>query len=367
MRDELAVRFYKETEAWLADPWAARDAYIDVVLDGSPAARDAFLARQAPDVRTSADRQLVWRLLESQRHAMLMFTSCGWFFDDVDGIEARQILRYAGRAIETGGTAQIAERFKSALERAASNRAEAGTARAIFENELMLSRVEPAEIAAWWAAASSVAATGGSNDTRPAFPAWDVSEEVRREDAVDGVRLVTGRVRVRSLSLEDEDRFDFAALFRFSGDLWGGIRPAVSDETETDPELPSILREHGVAGVLTALDEHYALERIGMETLSRLRRSQPDHRAGALASYAAEALPSLAHRWTEHGDVSALDIAESMLDIIQEVPATPDLWEAQNAWFVALERATHRLRADAPEVEHVSAIASRLGISSKSG
>ena len=55
------------------------------------------VGRGALDAET---RMQARRLLDMQRYAMLMFTSCGWFFDDPSGLETTQILRYAARAIE---------------------------------------------------------------------------------------------------------------------------------------------------------------------------------------------------------------------------------------------------------------------------
>jgi alpha-amylase/alpha-mannosidase (GH57 family) len=79
----------------LHDPWAARDAYIDVLL--GELTIDDFLAQHSPP---GADHVLVLTLLEEQRHALLMYTSCGWFFNDLAGTETVQILRYAARAID---------------------------------------------------------------------------------------------------------------------------------------------------------------------------------------------------------------------------------------------------------------------------
>ena len=81
LRDELAPRFEAEAGRFFDDPWAARDRYL------SPGGH--------PDLPVRA-----LELLEMQRHAMLMYTSCGWFFNDLAGIETIQVLQYAGRAVQ---------------------------------------------------------------------------------------------------------------------------------------------------------------------------------------------------------------------------------------------------------------------------
>src|SRR5262249_25078139 len=100
LRDTLAPEFEDLARPYLADPWAARDDYIEVLLDRSPASVDRFLKRHALSPPRPDERVTVLKLLELQRHAMLMFTSCGWFFDEISGIEPVQVLQYAGRAIQ---------------------------------------------------------------------------------------------------------------------------------------------------------------------------------------------------------------------------------------------------------------------------
>jgi uncharacterized protein DUF3536/glycosyl hydrolase family 57 len=88
------------------DPWAARDAYIDVVLDAQPSA--AFAARWVGDRAPVEARRTLLKLLEAQRWRLAMFSSDGWFWDDPIRPETRQVMRFAARAAqltdEIGGT-----------------------------------------------------------------------------------------------------------------------------------------------------------------------------------------------------------------------------------------------------------------------
>ena len=137
LRDELAPRFEREAAGVLRDPWAARDAYIDVLLDRSPAAVDAFLARfAAGSLAAGSDRVRALKLLELQRHAMLMYTSCGWFFDDLSGIETVQILHYAGRVAQLAQElfrTPVEPELLRRLEKAKSNVPAEGTGRDLYE------------------------------------------------------------------------------------------------------------------------------------------------------------------------------------------------------------------------------------------
>jgi hypothetical protein len=88
------------------DPWAARDAYIDVVLETEP--RAAFAAKWAGSKAPVEARRTLLKLLEAQRWRLAMFSSDGWFWDDPIRPETRQVMRFAARAAqltdEIGGT-----------------------------------------------------------------------------------------------------------------------------------------------------------------------------------------------------------------------------------------------------------------------
>ncbi len=110
--------FEREGESLLVDAWAARDAY-GAVLGAPDAAVGRFLDEwlHLPDDRSARAR--AHQLLELERHALRMFTSCGWFFDDIAGIESLIVLRSAARAIELAG-AEAARLEAGLLERLAS-------------------------------------------------------------------------------------------------------------------------------------------------------------------------------------------------------------------------------------------------------
>ena len=94
LRDDTVVRFETAGSEVLRDPWAARNDYIDVILDHR--ALDTFLNRHA----LRPDETRIVQLMEMQRSGLLMFASCGWFFSDVAGIETIQVMRYAARVMD---------------------------------------------------------------------------------------------------------------------------------------------------------------------------------------------------------------------------------------------------------------------------
>jgi len=129
LRDDTAVKFEDAGSDHLRDPWAARNDYIEAVLDHR--LLDTFLSRHA--VRPDATR--IVKLLEMQRSALLMFTSCGWFFSDLAGIETIQVMRYAGRVMDLQQQLGFEPRKKEFLEilaEAKSNVSEKGNGADLF-------------------------------------------------------------------------------------------------------------------------------------------------------------------------------------------------------------------------------------------
>jgi alpha-amylase/alpha-mannosidase (GH57 family) len=112
LRDTVASCFEMIGRKYLKEPWKARNEYIHVILDRSAERREEFAHEHFSKGISPADRVKAWKLLEMQRHAMLMYTSCGWFFDELSGIETVQAMQYAARVV------QLAEElFGNSIER----------------------------------------------------------------------------------------------------------------------------------------------------------------------------------------------------------------------------------------------------------
>lgn len=133
LRDDTAVKFESVGKELLRDPWAARNDYVGVILDRE--ARATFLNHHAGRSLSAIKESLVLSLMEMQRSALLMFTSCGWFFSDLAGIEPIQVMRYAARVIDLQdhlGLEPPRKRFLEMMAEAKSNQPEKGNGADIF-------------------------------------------------------------------------------------------------------------------------------------------------------------------------------------------------------------------------------------------
>jgi len=137
LRDRLQSLYDTDAARLVKDPCAARNAYIDVLLDRSPEAVERFLDGHQTHALGAGERVRILKLLELQRHAQLMYTSCGWYFDDISGIEAVQVLEYAARAIQlaeelTGGPG-LEPAFLEILQKGPSNEPGLGSGRDVYQ------------------------------------------------------------------------------------------------------------------------------------------------------------------------------------------------------------------------------------------
>jgi alpha-amylase/alpha-mannosidase (GH57 family) len=197
LRDFAAARFEEDGGTVLRDPWAARDDYIEVLLSG-PGSWRAFLVRHGRRGASRADRTRALTLLEVQRQALLMYTSCGWFFDDVGGIEAVQILKYSCRVLDLLGELQVPsprERFLEILGEARSNETERGTAADIFRDVVEPLRVPPRRMVAHLALSGLVDTWEKPQESG----SYLVRRQSSRKETEGGTTLATGRVSIESV------------------------------------------------------------------------------------------------------------------------------------------------------------------------
>jgi (1->4)-alpha-D-glucan 1-alpha-D-glucosylmutase len=230
LRDVLAPCFEKHAGALLRDPWRARDDYIAVVLDRSPEGVTAFLQRQAGRELSAAERVTALRLLELQRNALLMYTSCGWFFGEVSGLEAVQVLRYAGRAVQLARELfghDFEGPLLDRLAQARSNLPEHTDGRQIYEKLVRPAVVDWNKLGAHYAVSSLFE----PYPPRAHVYCFMVEREDYQAFEAGKARLVVGRVRVTSEVTGEVTGLSFAVLHFGDHNVNGGVRTFQGEES----------------------------------------------------------------------------------------------------------------------------------------
>ena len=211
--------FVNEGKKFIKDVWGARDHYIDIVIRRREESINDFIVRNALEKEHDSTVTIL-KLMEMERNGLLMFTSCGWFFSDVSGIESIQILKYAGRALELAHdltNRNIEEEFLKKLEKAESNKREEENGAVIY-NELF---------------------------------SFTINELDRKESFLGDTSLCMSHSVVKSLITEERKELVMAALrmggidFRFSikeyGNYYGEIKEEITKKFGK-PNMTEVIR-----------------------------------------------------------------------------------------------------------------------------
>jgi alpha-amylase/alpha-mannosidase (GH57 family) len=153
LSDRLRAIFESEGAKYLKDPWQARNAYIEVILNRSNGVLEEFFSQHGTANLKEDDRVAALRLLEMERHCLLMYTSCGWFFADISGLESLQVIKYAARALQLGQyftSEPLEPPFLKILERAVSNIPKEGNGLTIYQKHIRPAVVDYPKVANQW-------------------------------------------------------------------------------------------------------------------------------------------------------------------------------------------------------------------------
>ena len=275
LRDSLLEPYETKTAELLIDPWLARDEYVNIVLDRGDASLNKFLATHARSALSESEMVTVLSLLEMQRHAMLMYTSCGWFFDELSGIETVQVIMYAGRALQLAQRLfpdHHEESFRDLLQSAQSNLPEYGNGAQVFDRWVKPAQVDLQAVTAHYAIASMF--------QRPGDGDLSASYEIKQ---VDDVRLESGRARlaigtasVRSRVTRTQKDVSFGVLHFGDHNLMAGIRlyPGETEFRAIVRDLREPFLSADLPAVLRLLDHHFGGATYSLKSLFRDERQK---------------------------------------------------------------------------------------------
>jgi alpha-amylase/alpha-mannosidase (GH57 family) len=351
LRDAVAPGFEEALGALVEDAWAARDAYIDVIADRSADNVDHFFAERARAPLTADDRVQALRLLELQRNAMLMYTSCGWFFDELSGLETTQVMRYAARVVQLAGTVlglDLEDAFVERLANAPSNLPRFGDGRGVYDQLCRPARIDLERVGAHHALSALFRPDHAPHDIY--CYRVDQTEETRCERA--DARLVVGRTRVCSRITGSSQRVVYAALHLGGHDLSGGVRAeAREDDLERlrDALVPCF--EHGeYSRLVRAIDQAFAGQVLTLRALFR------DDQRRTLDSLLARERAKVAEAYD-----AIYDRAAPLLRFLSSLGQPAPLTFRRAAEVVLDNRLQRELEGDLPTAQAVRALLDEAG------
>ena len=268
LRDELSSLYEQKAAEHLKNPWAARDAYIGILHARTPENMEFFIGHHSSRRLEESERVTVLKLLELQRHAMLMYTSCGWFFDELSGIETVQVIHYAGRALQLSQQLfgnDLEPNFVQLLEQARSNIAEHSDGGVIYQKFVKSAMVDLYKVGAHYAVSSMFEPYGG----RDRIYCYTVDRIDCQVFSAGKVRLVMGRAKIASEVTLDSDDVTFGVVHLGDHNISGGIRQYRGEEAYQTlvREVADVFTGGDIPGLIRIVDEGFGLGTYSLKLL----------------------------------------------------------------------------------------------------
>jgi alpha-amylase/alpha-mannosidase (GH57 family) len=230
LRDRLYGIYEQKMSEYSSDPWHVRNEYISVVNDRSSENVEKFITQTTGRPLDEDNRIAFLKLLEMQRNAMLMYTSCGWFFDHVTGIETVQVIKYAARAIQLCRDVQnedLEPEFKNMLERIPTNSHELANGRDVYH-----AYVEPAQVSLDRVGAHyALSSVFDEEETEQSeIYCYSVRPEGYQKSEAGVQVLITQKLDIASNITEEKQSFVSAVLYLGDQNLFAALRPDPLDE-----------------------------------------------------------------------------------------------------------------------------------------
>lgn len=256
VRDRGAALYERQAGDFFRDPWGARDRYVCAFGSGDTEAQDRFLEAERSRALDGSARLHALRLCELSRYGQLMYTSCGWFFDELTGLEATQILRYANRALELHrlvGGEDLEPMFLAILAEARSNLRQWGDGAEVYRRLVAPSRVAHERVAAQEAILSLFV----SRPRELTYGDYRIKRfgERRAGDARFG--LVTGRITLRWLPTGELNELAYAVLHVGAADVCCAVAPAAAAQRDVADAVWREWPRQSIATLVRTIERGY--------------------------------------------------------------------------------------------------------------
>ncbi len=267
IRDKVSGYFEAERGKLFLDPWAARNDYIQLVLNPL-ASREEFLEKHAGRSLSSMEQVKALAQLEIQRNSMLMYTSCGWFFSEISGIEGVQVMKYAARIFDLMkilDEISPENEFLAILGQAKSNFLEFGTGADVYHRFAESSRVTPQGVVAHLALSSLV--TPVPDEGEAGGYLYEITNPVREQRG--RYTLMAGQVRLKEAMVHQEFGFAFAGIHLGGIDFYGAIKPFLPPDLfrKSSRKLVDMFNILSLPKLLRLLQEEFGPEEFGVEQI----------------------------------------------------------------------------------------------------
>src|SRR5271170_3053756 len=275
LRDQVAPFVLKRGNEFFKDVDAARNGYISVVLDRSHESVDAFLAIHASRDLSPEERIVALKLMELERHAQLMYTSCGWFFDEISGIETVQVIAYASRVMQLARqlfgdpAAALEDEFMRRLVAAPSNIPELKNGAVVYQNSVKGMKVGLEEVGGHYAISSVFTSYPDQTD----LFCYTVRRLEYGVETSGRGRLAIGKAHICSNITEEQETVVFAVLHFGDQNISAAVKRHKAEDEGLYEEFARAARASVIQAdfpeVIRAFDRYFGETNYSIQSLFR--------------------------------------------------------------------------------------------------
>lgn len=259
LRDEMTALYHKQGKKFFKDPQEARENYITVIMDRSDISVKNYQEEYFLEDLTDEQKVKAMELLEIQRQAMLMYTSCGWFFSEISGIETVQIMKYAARVMQLAKSfmkKDLETPFLNILSEAKSNIPEFGTGKDVYEKFVKPSVVTTKQIVSLWAISSLYT----DIDDEENVYCYKINKHSYKTVTKGNSKLVIGHIEVESKVTLEKSNMIFALLQFSGGDFHCAIKEFSDDFEMIQKELVRTYLVSPLTEIIRTIDNYFGKE-----------------------------------------------------------------------------------------------------------
>jgi alpha-amylase/alpha-mannosidase (GH57 family) len=265
LRDELIKIYEPHMKMLVGDPWKIRDEYIEIILDRSEEKLRQFLSRQAGRELSWPEQVKARQLLEMERNSLLMFTSCGWFFDDISGIETIQVMLYAARAMQLAKEISgydLEQEYIKRIEAAQGNVVGLGNGAIIYQKYVQPETLDLLRVGAHYAISSLFEDYAVNTKLFSFWADQQMFERLVNQEQT----LSIGRSHIFSVITAEECDVDFAVLHLGGEEIVGGVRRRVEgdDFQSLRQSIKEAFKREDYHTVISYLDRYFGRFRFSL-------------------------------------------------------------------------------------------------------
>ena len=256
LRDQAVKIFEKEGPNYFKDVWQARNEYIEIILNRNMDNINTFFEKFSNHSLDQNEIIRAIKLLEMQRNAMLMYTSCGWFFDEISGIEATQVMHYAARCMQLAKELHdidLEPEYMERLSQAPSNVRKYKNGANIYEKMIQPAIIDLLRVGAHFAVSTLF------NGKQKNIYSYQILEDEMERGENGQLKIAIGQATIKSEITLEQDKISFAVLHLGDHNVNGGVRRYQDEETyqKMVQEINDAFNQANIVDIIRLMDKHF--------------------------------------------------------------------------------------------------------------